>query len=230
MVYGTGTAWYWIVAEDPEWLHLRLTCLIFPSQSVHSTAGDRIGLSLPGKPLSCDRFLTDRERIQGFLAGSRPHYDEIVGWITLIVRSRLWEDHIAAEDVIADTVTKLLMIFQDDAFRFDSSLKTYVQQVTLYTLIDATRRQKRFVALDLTVDPPASGTPLADLEKNEEALLVDRIVAHLPAACRALFDLVLDERLTCREIAARMGSTEGAIKTRLSRCRQKAVDLMQKMR
>lgn len=177
-----------------------------------------------------DQSVTDNERIQGFLAGTRPHYDEIVGWITTLVRSRLWEEHVPPEDVIADTVSRLLTVFRDGSFRSDASLKTFVRQVTLYTLIDATRRQRRFVALGSRDDPPDPDTPLSRLTSREEETLIERAIALLPEGCRTLFALVLEERLSCRSIAERMETSEGAIKTRLSRCRQKAAALMRGMR
>ena len=174
--------------------------------------------------------MTDSDRIRGFLSGTRPQYDEIVGWITVVVRSHLWEEHVPAEDVIADTVAKLLVALRNGAFRADASLKTYVQQITLYTLVDATRRQRRYVALDATADVCTPGTPLTDLEAREDHARIERALAMLPDNCRELFLLVLEEKLRCREIADRLGTTEGAIKTRLSRCRHKAKELMERMR
>lgn len=173
---------------------------------------------------------TDQDRIQGFLAGQQPQFDEIHEWITVVVRSRLWTDHIDADDVIADTLARLLTALRDGEFKADASLKTYVQQITLYTLIDATRRQKRFVVLDSAVDPPDFETPHHELEVKDELARIARAIASLPEGCRTLFTFVLEDRLSCREIARRIGISEGAVKTRLSRCRQKAVTLMRNMR
>jgi RNA polymerase sigma-70 factor (ECF subfamily) len=174
--------------------------------------------------------VTDSDRIGGFLAGTQPHYNEILEWITVVVRSRLWNDHVNAEDVIADTLTRLLTALREGEFQSGSSLKTYVQQITLYTLIDATRRQKRFVPLEAGHDPTDHETPYTGLTAKEEAILIERAIALLPEGCRTLFTLVLEDGLSCREIAERIGTSEGAVKTRLSRCRQKAVALMRKMR
>ena len=174
--------------------------------------------------------MTDPDRIEGFLAGAQPYYDEILQWITVVVRSRLWTDHVDADDVIADTVTRLLTALRDGEFRSSSSLKTYVQQVTLYTLIDATRRQKRFVALDAGHDPPDLDTPYAYLAAKEEAALIERAVSLLPEGCRTLFLLVLEDGLSCRAIAERLGTSEGAVKTRLSRCREKAMTTLRGLR
>jgi RNA polymerase sigma-70 factor, ECF subfamily len=174
--------------------------------------------------------VTDKDRIQGFIAGSKAPYDEIRQWITIVVRSRLWTNHVDADDVIADTLARLLIALRDDEFKAGSSLKTYVQQITLYTLIDSIRRQKRLVTLEAGIDPPGYETPYDDLEAKDDAARIDRAIALLPEGCRTLFSLVLEDRLSCREIAKRLGIKEGAVKTRLSRCRQKAATLMQKMR
>lgn len=173
--------------------------------------------------------MTDTERIKGFLEGSPKEYGEILGWITTVVRSRLWEERVAPDDVIADTLMKLVLAFREDTFRLESSLKTHIQRITLYTLIDAARRQKRFVSMSAQTDPPDASTPFTRMVRKEELALVDRVLSMLPEGCRKLFGMVLDEKITCREIARREGTTEGAIKTRLSRCRDKASDILRRL-
>jgi len=174
--------------------------------------------------------VTDKERIDGFLKGSRREHDEIVGWITVVVRSRLWEERLAADDVIADTVMKLLLNFRESTFRLESSLKTHVQRITLYTLIDATRREKRFIAMNAHIDPPDPANPLTVMEQSEEQEMIRCAMALLPENCRELLTIVFDRKLSYKEIATLRGTTEGAIKTQLARCRERIHALVRTMR
>jgi RNA polymerase sigma-70 factor (ECF subfamily) len=174
--------------------------------------------------------LTDQELIQGFLNGRKPEYIRVHGWITAMVRSRLWDNDVAPEDVVADTLLKLLLNLRDESFRLESTLKTYVQRIALYTLVDAGRRKKRVnaVAVENTLFDPS--TPHSLLENEEEQQLIDRAMSMLPESCRKMFEMVLQEGVKYREIARRFGSTEGAIKTRLSRCRDKIEEIVRQLR
>ncbi len=131
--------------NDPEFAIDRQPTLICAAGAVHLSGWD-VASRTNGQQQYNDWHVTDKERIRGFLEGSTQEYREILGWITTVVRSRLWEDRVAPDDVIGDTLMKLLLTFREDSFRLESSLKTHVQRITLYTLIDAARRQKRFVA------------------------------------------------------------------------------------
>ena len=166
--------------------------------------------------------MTDQELIKGFLNGGKREYNQVVGWISDVVRSKLWAERVATEDVIADTTLKLLLNLREDEFRLESSFKTYVQRITLYTLVDAVRRTRNADRIDS--DPPDldGTTPYSLLEEEEQIQLFRRVVGLLPAKCRQLWFMVFHEQLKCREIAARLGTTEGAVKTALSRCKEKA--------
>ena len=77
-------------------------------------------------------------------------------WTSSIIRSHLWDNRVTPEDVQSDTVVKLLLNLREESFRLESSLKTYVQRITLYTLVDAIRRQNR---LDPIADENALSIP-----------------------------------------------------------------------
>jgi RNA polymerase sigma factor (sigma-70 family) len=194
-------------------------------------AKDRSSVETPpyANTTSCHP-VTDKERIEGFLKGSRREHEEIVGWISVVVRSRLWEERVVADDVIADTVMKLLLNFREGTFRLESSLKTHVQRIALYTLVDATRREKRFTAIGARMDPPDPASPQTIMERTEEQEMIRRSMDLLPENCRELLTIVFDQRLTYKEIATLRGTTEGAIKTQLSRCRERIHALVRTMR
>ena len=153
----------------------------------------------------------------------------MLGWITTAVRSRLWSDRVDGDDVIADTRLKLLMNFRENSFRVESSLKTHVQRITLYTLVDAARRQKRLLPLTDQNNQADTGDPLSRLQQDEELDLLERAMSMLPDGCQDLFSKTLCKKMKCRDVAAQEGTTEGAIKTRLSRCRDKLAEIMQQI-
>jgi RNA polymerase sigma factor (sigma-70 family) len=170
--------------------------------------------------------LTDRELIQGFLAGSKHEYAQISEWIAISVRSNSRDSRIDQDDVIADTRLKLLLVFENDSFRYDSSLKTYVQRIAYKTLVDAIRRRRRVFPLDENSGPADPSNPHSQLEELEQLRLVDRGMDILSDNCQKLLAMVLRTKMSTRDIADRLGVTEGTAKTRLSRCRKQLISIV----
>jgi RNA polymerase sigma factor (sigma-70 family) len=170
--------------------------------------------------------LTDQELIQGFLTGSKHEYAQISEWIAISVRLNSRDSRIDQDDVIADTRLKLLLNFEKGSFRHNSSLKTYVQRVAYKTLVDAIRRQRRVFPLDENAGPADPSNPHSQLEERELLRLVDRGMDILPDNCQKLLEMVLGTTMSTRDIADRLGVTEGAAKTRLSRCRKELIAIV----
>jgi RNA polymerase sigma-70 factor, ECF subfamily len=173
--------------------------------------------------------LTDQELIRGFLDGGKTEHDLVREWISSMVETRLWDGRISPDDVISDTVLKVLLNLRDDSFRLESSLKTYVQRIALYTLVDAGRRERRHDPMAEDTATIESETPHTRLEDAEERELIDRAISILPESCRKLLAMVLLEGMRYKDIAAQLSSSEGAIKTRFSRCRDRLEELIRKM-
>lgn len=175
--------------------------------------------------------MTDQELIQGFLKGGKQEYKKVVRWITDVVRSKHWAERVAPDDVISDTTMRLLLNLREDSFRLESTLKTYIQRIALYTLVDASRREKKFNSDPVDNDFAATDTanPHEKLEFDEEQELFERIVGMMPEKCRQLWEMALGERLKCKEIGSKLGMSERAVRTSLSRCKDRASELYKKL-
>lgn len=173
--------------------------------------------------------LTDQELIQGFLNGGKKEYNQVVSWITAVIRSKLWSERVAADDVISDTTLKLLVNLREDSFRLDSTLKTYVQRITLYTLVDASRRVKRLDPLNNEAPFAEQSNPHSVMEEDERQRLFQRVVGMLPEKCRQLWVMAFEDGLKSVEIAKKIGSSDGAVRTSLSRCRDHASEILGKI-
>jgi RNA polymerase sigma factor (sigma-70 family) len=138
---------------------------------------------------------------------------------------------ISCEDISSDTIEKLLYIFRDGTFRSESSLKTYVQKITKFTMIDAMRRRRRIQndsqeILDEAVDPD-SFTEV--FERAEEYALYRRMYDLIPMECRNLWKMLFHEELSQAEAAERIGITGGALKTRVFRCKERAREIIRRI-
>lgn len=175
--------------------------------------------------------MSDQDTIKDYLEGKKRGFNLIEDWIRSAVNHRIWVDRVSEDDVVADAHEKLLTNLRESTFRLESSLKTYVQRIALYTCVDAVRRERTtiFRPIDQGVSSMDVMGPHEALEKNEEEQLFKRITALLPDKCRELWEMVFVEKLKGREIAARLGTTEGAIRTSLSRCKEKAMEIRSRL-
>jgi RNA polymerase sigma-70 factor (ECF subfamily) len=136
-----------------------------------------------------------------------------------------------AEDVTQDVLLK--MVRELPSFRGESALPTWLHRITVNTALS--HRRKRAVrevhrARDpfdiILADKPArpagwdgASAPEAQLFSRETRGLIERAIAKLPSIYRTVFLLADVEGLPNAEIAARLGLSLAAVKSRLHRAR-----------
>lgn len=128
-------------------------------------------------------------------------------------------DPTEAEDVVQDTLLKLWSIRDKlDECRSVEALATVVaRRMSLNVL----RRNKPAVNVDITDDLLSLPSPEEDLINRQEAGRVDMIMASLPEPQQTLLRLRHMEGYDNASIAAILGCSEGAVRTALSRARQR---------
>ena len=170
----------------------------------------------------------DAERVEAFLFGDEAVTQEITSWIRTVVYHRAWRLQ-RSEDLVQDVLVRLLEALGNGRFEGRSSLRTFVERVAKYTCLDAVRRARRvdFVDLDETGELPAPSDDgvLDRMEADEQAQLCFAVLERLPEGCRDLLQRTLAEGVRYEEIAAAAGVAVGTIKSRVSRCRDRALRL-----
>jgi RNA polymerase sigma-70 factor (ECF subfamily) len=165
--------------------------------------------------------------IEAWLLADRGTQAECDGWILAVIRHRAWRlgDH--EEDLLQDVRLKLVESFERGAFRGDSSLKTFVQAVAKHTCLNAIRaaRIRQTSPFSEELHPSLRDHPGEELERSEQARICYEVVHRLPERCRDLLRLVLIDELSYDEIGRRLDIATGTVKSRLSRCRDRAVSL-----
>ena len=170
---------------------------------------------------------SDRALIEGFLDGDGGCLAQIDTWIKEVLRHprlRLGND---VEDVAQQVRGKLVTSLRDGRFQGTASLRTYVWRAAQHAAIDHFRHrltQPFPLSLDQVPEPSdALASPEAALLREERRAIFGAVLARLETACRELFHLIVFDELSYAEIASRLGATEGAIKVRALRCREKAM-------
>lgn len=131
---------------------------------------------------------------------------------------RVLQDEAAAEDVVQDTLLKLWTIRGElEAY---TSVEALGCTIAYRLAINALRNERRGAApVDLAESIPADDSADSNLARAEQRLYVDRILASLPPAQATLLRLRHIEGYDGRSIAALLGTSEGAVRTALSRAR-----------
>lgn len=138
-------------------------------------------------------------------------------------RETLWRTARAvmdSDDAAADALQEALMnIWRAlPAFKEQCALGTWMTRIVLNACFDARRKAMREMPADV-VDTPheplaANWEPFSD-----EAIDVQRALTRLSDEDRAILALFYAEDRPVKDIAAAFDSTEGAVRTRLSRAR-----------
>ena len=162
-----------------------------------------------------------REEGGAFLRGDPPTIGRIRDVVRRVVRSFQFPDPGLNGDLAQDAITSVFVNLSSGSFRGEASLETYARRIARYTCLGWIRRRRFEASTNVDSIPSASrwSAPEDSFLWTEEHLRNLQIFSTLPGDCRELLKLVFIEGRSYREAAGILGLTEGAIKTRVHRCR-----------
>lgn len=169
----------------------------------------------------------ERDLSDGFLFGDQDAHRLVDHWIARVVQHRAWRLGSETEDLAQETKLRVVRLLSTQAFRGDSSLKTFVQTVAKHVCLDAVRRARVRSTVDLSEEhsAPQHDYPDVRVDRKESARLCYSVLRRLPDTCREIFRRILVDEMGYEQIAADLGISTGTVKSRLARCRDRAVAL-----
>jgi len=168
--------------------------------------------------------------IEGYIKGEAREIFIITGWIEKVVNNYIWGFQDFSEDIIQDVRLKIYVNLKQNRFRKASRLKTYVYRIAKYTCIDFLRKSyHQGTDYDAELTGIAEDGDASDaMIKREKEAIAKIILEELAVMCRETLQLVFIERLSYNEIGAILNIAEGTVKSRVSRCIEKAMQLKAK--
>ena len=167
--------------------------------------------------------------IEGYIKGKAHAFFVITNWIEQAVNNYHWGLNEYYEDIMQDVRLKVYINLKQNKFRKNSSLKTYVYRIAKYTCIDYIRKtykqQQKTDDINNTEESNNALDQMIDLEKET---VFRTILQEIATMCREMLQLVFIERLSYSEISLILNIAEGTVKSRVSRCLKKAVQLKEK--
>ena len=171
--------------------------------------------------------MEDTDIIEGYLAGEAAAVSRVDGWLQRAASSYRRRLRDQWDDVLQDVRLEVTRLLQQDKFRGDSSLKTYLWRVTCHTCLDRIRSRQRWNMVEFDPKRAEEDEAASVLNRPHEKVwsaerdLLIRVLAAMDEECRRLWRMLVDG-WSYREMSAEIGASEGALRVRVLRCRRKA--------
>lgn len=138
------------------------------------------------------------------------------------------------EDVQQELLLEVTALLRRNAFRGESSLRTYLWRVAKYRCLNLLRDQAKPAWSDGDEDelvklPAPGSSPLESLLEGEKVDLLVRLTAELPAECRQIWTMVL-AGMSYADMSRELAVAPGALRVRALRCRRRATTLWERWR
>jgi len=157
------------------------------------------------------------------------HYGKMLG-----VCMRYATDSDQAKDMLQDGFIKVFNSL--DKFDHKGSLEGWIRRIMVNTAIDRIRKEKRSLVLSRSEELLDEGAELSDDgvgEEEEEGLALNmthvvEAMQELSPAYQTVFNLYVMEDMTHKEIAERLGISEGTSKSNLSKAKMNLKKILSK--
>jgi len=167
--------------------------------------------------------LDEKDLIDAFVQGDAAAVRTIDDWIAAVLKSEFVSLKAEWEDLRQETRVRVFRNLSQSRFDRRSSLRTYVHRIAKNVCIDASRLAWRHYEKP-GVAEARRGRSTGEADEASMARDFCRKVLHgLKDSDRQLVSMVFHENCSYSEVARRLGISEGAVKTRMSRCKDRLV-------
>ena len=147
--------------------------------------------------------------------GMRLFYERYAGYLTAVC-TRYVPDRASAQDILQDALLQIFNAAARFEYRGEGSLKAWAGRITVNRALKWLKAQGRLRFVEDLPDMPEE--EVADVRKVPPAVLQD-FIKSLPDGYRTVFNLVVFEQKTHKEIAALLGIKEDSSASQFFRAR-----------
>lgn len=173
----------------------------------------------------------DRRLVQDLLAGKAEAIARLDAWVQVVLRTEFQGMRDEWEDLRQEIHMRVFRNLRGGRFHGRSELRTYVHRIARNTGIDlwrkvSVRRELPAGRRDLPAETFSGRQEGADAISRD---MLRKVLLGLSAEDRRLLDLVHGDHLSYAEIAKMLGVAEGAIKSRVFRCRTRLLAVRRRL-
>ena len=147
--------------------------------------------------------------------GMRLFYERYAGYLTAVC-TRYVPDRASAQDILQDALLQIFNAAARFEYRGEGSLKAWAGRITVNRALNWLKAQGRLRFVEDLPDMPEE--EVADVRKVPPAVLQD-FIKSLPDGYRTVFNLVVFEQKSHKEIAALLGIKEDSSASQFFRAR-----------
>jgi RNA polymerase sigma-70 factor (ECF subfamily) len=148
-------------------------------------------------------------------AASRLFYERYAGYLTAVCL-RYVPDRSDTKDILQEAFIRMFDRMEDFEFRGEGSLKAWAVRIVVNGALKNLRRKKRLQFVEDLPDLPEEEEP--EVEKMPPGV-IQKLIEGLPDGYRTVFNLVVFEHKSHREIAGLLGIKEDSSASQFSRAR-----------
>lgn len=148
-------------------------------------------------------------------AASRLFYERYAGYLTAVCL-RYVPDRSDTKDILQEAFIRMFDRMEDFEFRGEGSLKAWAARIVVNGALKNLRRKKRLQFVEDLPDLPEEEEP--EVEKMPPGV-IQKLIEGLPDGYRTVFNLVVFEHKSHREIAGLLGIKEDSSASQFSRAR-----------
>lgn len=166
------------------------------------------------------------DRLRRFRAGEPEAVAHVAALVRRVVADPAYQVPRAEQpDLAQEAVLQVFEALIVPGFALRQSFDALVRAIAFRRCIDWLRRRQPVVPIGTQASDPAAG-PERLLENKEALARAGEVLRRLSEICRQILHFRVLEDLPHRQIAARLGRSEGGVRNLLSKCLQQARALL----
>ena len=173
----------------------------------------------------------DRRLVTDLLAGQAEAIARLDAWVQVVLHTEFQGLRDEWEDLRQEIHLRVFRNLRGGRFHGRSELRTYVHRIAKNTGIDlwrklSARREQSAGRVDFPAEKPSIRQEGADMISRD---MLGKVLSGLSTEDRRLLELVHGDHLSYAEIARMLGVAEGAIKSRVFRCRTRLLAVRRRL-
>ena len=167
--------------------------------------------------------------LRGFLDGDPEAVSRIAAIARRVVGDRAYLIPDAdRQDLVQECLVQLYRTCERPGFRLEEGMEALVRAIAYRRCVDWMRRRRPTVSLNPET-PDRSTGPERDLAEKETIERGRRVLERLGTRCREIIRMRAIEELSYRQVAERLGKSEGATRNIMYRCLQEARRILESL-
>ena len=149
---------------------------------------------------------------------------EVEQWVRQAARSFAHRLGDSLDDAVQDSILEVLAALREGRYRDRGAFRGFVWRTTSSNCLDRLRWRRRWVEVEIDTSalPSDEAAAITRLLSTETVDRFRRLLARQSRHCRELWREILAGR-SYREMSERFGSSAGALRVRVLRCRRRAL-------